>query len=259
VNQGAGFIVASLAKAKQMGVREDRLVYVGAGAAAREPGDVLARDTYDHSASLEASLRGALELNGLAVGDLDCVELYSFFPCIPKLARREIDWPLDRPMSVFGGLTFGGGPVGNYMSHAIVSMLQQLRAGGRHGLLFGNGGFATTNHAIVISRDPALAAHAARSFDMQTQADAVRGAIPPLDENYAGEATIETYTVFYDRTSAPRFGVIIAGPPAGARTLAQVEAKDADLISFLTSGDSEPVGSSGVIASAGGLNVWRSA
>jgi acetyl-CoA C-acetyltransferase len=122
VNQGAAFIVTSLARAKSTGIPETQLVYVGRGAAAREPGDLLARDRVDRSLSLEASLRGALRFNGLTSADLDFVELYSCFPVVPKLARRAIEWPLDKPMTVFGGLTFGGGPVGNYMSHAIASM-----------------------------------------------------------------------------------------------------------------------------------------
>jgi acetyl-CoA C-acetyltransferase len=245
VNQGAGFIVASLAKAKAMGLREDRLVYVGAGAAAREPGDILARDSYSRSASLETSIRKALEFNRLEHDDLDFVELYSCFPCVPKLARRVIDWPLEQPASVFGGLTFGGGPVGNYMSHAIASMVERLRGGGRHGLLFGNGGFATTNHSIVISRDPAVTRDAPREFSVQADADAARGPAPTFVENYAGPGVLETFTVFYDRAGAPRFGVVAARSPKGERFLARVEGNDAEMIRFLTSGESEPVGAAG--------------
>src|SRR5690606_24973235 len=37
VNQGAAVIVTSLAVARELGVPEDRIVYVGAGAAAHEP------------------------------------------------------------------------------------------------------------------------------------------------------------------------------------------------------------------------------
>jgi acetyl-CoA C-acetyltransferase len=258
VNQGAGFIVASLAKAKAMGLSEDRLIYVGAGAAAREPGDILARDSYARSASLETSIRKALEFNVLNEGDLDFVELYSCFPCIPKLARRVIGWPLDRPASVFGGLTFGGGPVGNYMSHAIASMARTLRREGRHGLLFGNGGFATTNHSIVVSRDPAIAKDAPRAFSVQTEADAARGPAPAFVEDYTGPGEIETYTVFYDRAGAPRFGVILARSAKGERFLARVAGDDADAIGFLTSGDSEPVGTSGrAEPGADGLAYWR--
>ena len=38
------------------------------------------------------------------------------------------------------------------MSHAVVSMVFRLRQSGRHGLLFANGGIATHNHSIVLSR-----------------------------------------------------------------------------------------------------------
>ena len=88
VNQGAGFIVASLAEARARGVLDDRLVHIGMGAAAHEPDDFLARDSFDASTSMAASIARAMELNGLTVADLDHVELYSCFPCIPKMARR---------------------------------------------------------------------------------------------------------------------------------------------------------------------------
>lgn len=246
VNQGAGFIVASLAKARDMGVREDRLVYIGAGAAAREPGDIFARDSYEHSASLTTTLQSVLAFNGLAVDDLDFAELYSCFPCMPKLARRAIGWPLDRPATVFGGLTFGGGPVGNYMSHAIASMVERLRHAGRHGLLFGNGGFATTNHAIILSRDEALALTEPSDFNVQAEADSARGEAPVFVDDYEGRARIETYTVFYDRSGAPNFGVVVARTPDKRRRfLARVDGSEANAIAFLTSGEREPVGSVG--------------
>ena len=260
VNQGAGFIVTSLAKAKTAGVSEQHLIYVGCGAAAREPGDVLARDRLDRSLSLEASLQGALRLNGLTSADIDLVELYSCFPVMPKLARRVINWPIDRQMTTFGGLTFGGGPVGNYMSHAIACMTQDLRESGNlHGLLFGNGGFATTSHSIIISRDPAIAAQGSHDPSVQAEADARRGDAPPFRETYSGAADIETYTVFYDRDGAAKSGTIIAKTPAGERTLAHVAATDTDTITFLTNGAREPIGASGLVETdADGLNHWRS-
>lgn len=257
VNQGAGFIVASLAQARAAGVSEDRLVYVGRGAHAREPGDVLARDTLTRSPSMEAALSAALGFNNLTAADLDYAELYSCFPCVPKMARRVIGWPLDRPVTVFGGLTFGGGPVGNYMSHAIAAMVEALRASGRHGLLFGNGGFATTSHAVVLSRDEALAAHGGPPSDVQAQADATRGPALSLIEDYAGPASIETYTVFYDRAGAPKHGVIVARAPTGERFLAYAH-PDEDMIAFLTSGASEPAGAPGhAERNEDGLIVWR--
>ncbi|ANP47650.1 acetyl-CoA acetyltransferase [Candidatus Viadribacter manganicus] len=258
VNQGAAFIVTSLARAKAGGVAEANLVYVGRGAAAREPGDVLARDHVNRSPSLEASLSGALRFNGLTSSDLDCVELYSCFPVMPKLARRAIDWPLDSPMTVFGGLTFGGGPVGNYMSHAIASMTEALRLSGTHGLLFGNGGFATTSHSIIISRDPQIATQGVHDPSVQDDADSWREAAPTLIETYSGEATLETYTIFYDREGAPKSGVIVARTANDERTLTFAGRDDTQLITFLTDGAREPVGVSGQITTdAEGLNHWR--
>ncbi|MBS0386270.1 MAG: acetyl-CoA acetyltransferase [Proteobacteria bacterium] len=256
VNQGAAFIVASLAKAKAIGVRADQLVFVGAGAAAREPGDILARDRFDRSSSMGAALRNALAFNNLSSSDLDWVELYSCFPCIPKLARRIIDWPAERAATVFGGLTFGGGPVGNYMSHAVAAMVQKLRTGGRFGLLFANGGFATTNHAIVLSRD--VPAVGPRDFNVQLEADAARGAAPALIEDYTGPGSIETYTVFYDRAGAPSRGVVIARTPDGARFICRVPGDDLETISFLTSGKHEPVGAHGEASpDSEGVSLWR--
>ncbi len=257
VNQGAGFIVTSLAEARRRGVPEDRVIYVGNGAAAHEAHDPMKRDRYDASPSMTTSIKRALDLNGLTVDDLDHVELYSCFPCVPKMARRVLAWPVDRPASVFGGLTFGGGPIGNYMSHAVVGMVHALRTGGRHGLLFANGGFATHNHTIALASEPIAAARFPRDFDFQAEADAARAPVPPTIEDYEGPATIETYTVLYKRDGSARHGVIMARTPDGSRTLAKVPGDDAARIAFLTDGTNEPVGSRGaIVRNAAGEQVW---
>jgi acetyl-CoA C-acetyltransferase len=256
VNQGAGFIITSLARARAAGVLDSQLVYPGLGAAAHESDDFLARDSYAHSVSMQVSLRRTLALNGLTSSGLDYVELYSCFPCVPKMARRVIGWPLEKPATVFGGLTFGGGPIGNYMSHAVVSMVLALRKSGEYGLLFANGGFATHNHSIVLSRAPRAAFP--QNFDVQPEAEQIRGVIPPLDQGYTGSGIIETYTVLYQRDGSPRFGVVVAHNDSGARFLAKVPSVDADGIELLTSGEVEPVGQSGT-ASAGpnGEAIWQ--
>src|SRR3546814_3803148 len=74
VNQGAGFIVASLAEARRRGIAEDCLIHVGMGAAAREPASILKRDRYDHSVSMETAITRTLALNAMTAGDFDHVE-----------------------------------------------------------------------------------------------------------------------------------------------------------------------------------------
>lgn len=258
VNQGAGFIVASLAAARAAGIPDERLVYVGAGAAAHEPGDYLRRDRYDRSVSMAVSLQKAMELNGVSADDLDFVELYSCFPCVPKMARRVIGWPADRPATVFGGLTFGGGPIGNYMSHAVVSMVLKLREGGRKGLLFANGGYATNNHTIVVGREPFPLEGVQADFDFQAEADAAREPVPELDESYTGPGTVETYTVLYERDGRPKFGVIVGRAPGGQRFLAKIPPSEETTIAFLTSGEAEPVGRKGqAVSGQDGDVYWR--
>ena len=251
VNQSAGFIVASLAEARRRGIPEGRMIHVGMGAAAKEPADVLRRDRFDHSVSMETAICQTLALNGMSRADCDFVELYSCFPCVPKMARRILDWPLDQPASVFGGLTFGGGPIANYMSHAVAAMVEKLRAGARRGFLFANGGLATDNHCIVLANQPfdqpLERATFPQDFDYQAEADAARGAIPPLEEDYCGAASVESYTVFYDRAGEATAGVVVARGAAGQRTLARVDVGDADLLSLLTGGAIEPVGAKGRI------------
>lgn len=257
VNQGAGFLVASLAEARRRGLSEDRLIYVGMGAAAKEPPSILRRDRYNGSVSMETSINRTLALNGMTAQDFDFVELYSCFPCVPKMARRTLGWPVDRPATVFGGLTFGGGPIANYMSHAIVSMVEKLRRDGRYGFLFANGGFATDNHCIVLGKEPIAAASFPQDFDYQAEAEAKRGPVPDLVEDYAGPATIESYTIFYGRDGAPRAGVVVARTPEGRRTLAHVDVGDAAMLAFLTDGKAEPVGAAGQIVALNEGFGWR--
>jgi acetyl-CoA C-acetyltransferase len=79
-----------------------------------------------------------------------------------------------------------------------------------------------------------------------------------LLEEYAGAAKLETYTVFFDREGAPRFGVVIARTPQGARFLARVDGADGETIARLTDATIEPVGAEGMSTRhADGLNRWR--
>jgi acetyl-CoA C-acetyltransferase len=206
---------------------------------------------------MEVSILKTMELNQLSVEDLDAVELYSCFPCVPKMARRVLGWPVDKAATVFGGLTFGGGPIGNYMSHAVASMALKLRETGGTGLLFANGGYATHNHTIAVSTRPIPAASFPRAYDFQAEADAKRGPVPELDQDYTGAASVESYTVFYDREGQPRSGVVVAQTGSGKRTLAHVPASDVATIARLQGKGAEPVGASGTITAGEPLRTWR--
>lgn len=256
VNQGAALLVTSLAVARAAGVAENRIIYVGKGAAAHESDNVLERARWDTSPSMAVTLEQVIARNGLDPQKLDHLELYSCFPCVPKMARRILGLPADRVATEFGGLTFGGGPIGNYMAHAAASMVEKMRVEPGDGLLFANGGFATHNHAILLTTRPLPSGTFPQDYDCQAEANARRGSVPELVDGYEGPAEIETYTVIYDREAQPKFGVVLARIADGRRAIARVPAEDSAMIAFLTSGQVEPVGSKGLVVRDGDFCRW---
>ena len=257
VNQGAGFLVTSLANALAHGVPEDRLVYVGRGAAAHEPEDFLARDGYLSSPSMAVSLRRALELNRLTFDMLDFVELYSCFPCVPKMARRVLGWPLEKPATVFGGA---------HVRRWAHRQLYEPR-GGQHGAAAARAGtpWPALRQRRLRDVQPQPRAHARtapagtppQSFEHQAEADAARGPVPSFVEDFTGPGRIETYTVLYERDGSPRFGSIVGRGASGERFLAKVPAQDTSGIDFLCDGKQEPVGTEGhAVAGPGGGILW---
>lgn len=258
VNQGAAFIVTSLGEARRRGIAEERLVYVGYGAAAHEPDEVLDREALVDSLAIRATMTEVLAANDMTVDEIDEVEFYSCFPAVPKMAMRAIGWPSGKPITVTGGLTFAGGPIGNFMSHAVAKMVENLRGSDKVGLLFANGGYATTSHAIVIGGSAQRAATEARDFDVQDKADAGRGEAPTYIDAFNGAGVIESYTINYGRDGSPSEGLIVGRSPDGAqRFLALVSGEDQAGIDRLLGSAGEPIGSDGEVkAGEDGRNVW---
>ncbi len=252
VNQGGAVILTSLAVARAAGIAEEKLIYVHGGAAAAEPRDYLLRDNYHGSTAQDAVLKAAQSL--APDGQFDAVELYSCFPCVPKMAGRTLELPADMVPTVAGGLTFFGAPLNTYMTHAACAMVRRLRAGGGTGLLYGQGEFVTKHHALVVSRAPAAHARILADESVQADADAARGPVPAFSTEAEGDAVLETFTVIYDREGAPSHGAAIArvGP---ARVLARVT--EADEIAALTDLARSPIGSAGRVRAGDGELLWR--
>lgn len=254
VNQGAAVILTSLERARSLGIDESKLIFIWGGASAMEPRDYLQRDQYARSDAQDVvlnSLRSLAQDNG---AECDALELYSCFPCVPKMTRRVLGLSRDATPTVTGGLSYFGAPLNNYMTHATCAMVRRLRDDkAQTGLLYGQGEFITKHHGIVVSRTPPRQV-LGENYSVQASVDAKRGAVPQLLTDYAGSATIETHTVFYDRDGTAQSGVVIARTPEGARIMARVLASDADAIAALTNAERSPIGLKGrVLKSADGL------
>jgi acetyl-CoA C-acetyltransferase len=257
VNMGGAVLMTSLAKARAAGIAEDRLIHVWGGASAEEPRDYLVRDRFFESHAQNAVLEAAMQLGGGDGRAFDAIELYSCFPCVPKMARRTLGLGADVQPTVTGGLTFFGAPLNTYMTHAACAMVRKLRRDASLGLLYGQGGFVTKHHALVLSRQRPRAA-LAQDTSVQAEADRHRGAVPEFVTEASGKGTVESFTVIYGRHNEVDHGVVMLRMPDGARALARVPAQDGRTLAHLLNMDRTPVGSAGDIVSAGdGVLEWR--
>lgn len=257
VNMGAALLMTSLAKARAAGIPEDRLIHVWGGASAEEQRDYLLRDQFFQSHPQNAVLKAVLDLVGGDGRAFDAIELYSCFPCVPKMARRTLGLGPDVQPTVTGGLTFFGAPLNTYMTHAACAMVRRLRGGAKLGLLYGQGGFVTKHHGLVLSRQ-APRAPLAQDTSVQAEADRQRGQVPDFVTEAAGKGAVESFTAIYGRNNEVEHGVVMLRTEANARALARVPTSDSATLAHLLNLDRSPVGSSGDIATAeDGVLEWR--
>ncbi|MFL6812083.1 MAG: acetyl-CoA acetyltransferase [Bradyrhizobium canariense] len=257
VNMGGAVLLTSLAKARAAGVAEDRLIYVWGGASAEEQRDYLTRDQFVQSYPQNAVLGAVMDLVGGDGKSFDAIELYSCFPCVPKMARRTLGLGADVQPTVTGGLTFFGAPLNTYMTHAACAMVRKLRGGANLGLLYGQGGFVTKHHALVLSRQQPAAA-LAQDTSVQAEADRQRGPVPEFVTEATGKGSVESFTVIYGRNGDVEHGVVMLRTAENARALARVPASDRQTLAHLLNMDRTPVGSTGDIVSAGDeVLEWR--
>jgi acetyl-CoA C-acetyltransferase len=257
VNMGGAVLMTSLAKARAAGIGEDRLVHIRGGASAEEPRDYLERDTFHESHAQNAVLEAVMELAGGDGSAFDAIELYSCFPCVPKMARRELGLGPDMQPTVTGGLTFFGAPLNTYMTHAACAMVRKLRGGARLGLLYGQGGFVTKHHALVLSRQ-APERPLAQEASVQSETNRHRGTVPDFATEASGQGRVESFTVIYGRDNEIDHGVVMLKTSANARALARVPANDRQTLAHLLDMDRTPVGSSGdIVTAAEGVLEWR--
>ncbi len=257
VNMGAAVLLTSLAKARAAGIAEEKLIYPLGGASAEEPRDYLLRDQFFESHPQTAVLQAAMALVGGDGKSFEAIELYSCFPCVPKMARRTLGFSEDVQPTVTGGLTFFGAPLNTYMTHAACAMVRALRRGAKLGLLYGQGGFVTKHHALVVSRQ-APREPLKQDTSVQAISDAHKRAVPEFVTEARGKGKVESFIVIYGRSGEVEHGVVMLRTEQDTRTLARVPVQDTATIGRLLNLDRHPVGSIGDVATAGdGVPEWR--
>jgi acetyl-CoA C-acetyltransferase len=216
VDQASALILCSTDVATRLGIDPSKWIYPWVGTDAQDHLFVSNRDNLYSSPAIRFAGGRCLELAGVDAAGLDLVDIYSCFPSAVQVAARELGLSEDRPLTVTGGLTFHGGPMNNYVMHAIARMAELLRAGaGRNGLVTANGGLLTKHAFGFYSSQPS--GEPFKHEDLQTQVDAT----PRRDvvQGYEGKATIESYTVMYG-AEGPTVAHLACRTPEGNRAWA---------------------------------------
>ncbi len=231
VDMAAALIVCSLERARRMGVDEAKLVYPVSGAEGHDHFSASVRDNFHSSPGVRITGERALELAGLDAADLDFVDLYSCFPSAVQIAASELGLAQHRPLTVTGGLTFGGGPLNNYVMHSIARTVELLREKPQaHALVTGNGGNLYKHaHGVYSGTAPK------RDFRRADVKEEI-AALPRRDclREYEGSGNIESYTVMYEEDE-PRIGHVSFLTGRGERTWVNVS--DADLLADMVRSD----------------------
>lgn len=252
VDQSAAVIVASSAKADELGIAHEKRVYLHGCSDAAERWNPLDRVNYWSSPAIGLSAKKALGMAGKTAADMALFDIYSCFPSAVQIACAEIGIDTNDPrrLTVTGGLPYFGGPGNNYSMHGIVSMMDGLRAKpGAYGLVTANGWYLTKHAMGVYSTMPVQGAWKRENpKDYQKEIDALDS--PEIVREPSGPATIETYTVVHGRDRA-RMGIVIGRDTRGRRFVANTPDDEATLLDLK---GREGVGRSGLVSSAEGGN-----
>ena len=249
VDQGAAVILCSAAAATAAGIPRDRWVFPLAGADADDHWFLSHRLDFHSSPAIRLAGASALALAGASIDQMAHVDLYSCFPSAVEIAAAELGLPDDqasRPLTVTGGLTFGGGPGNNYGTHAVAAMVGALRADpGSQGLVTGLGLVPDQTQRRDLR-------HRARRPDRRARSEPVGPSLPEgtvteeaggfawaspqkavsalpqcsPDTDADGEVTVETYSVSYERSGAPVRAVVACRTPDGRRAWGNVTDTD---------------------------------
>ncbi len=217
VNQGAALILTSVGKARELGIDPAKWVFVHGCAEANEKLLISDRVNYESSPAIRTNARKAFAMAGIALDDIDFIDLYSCFPSAVEAACGALGLAYGDPrgLTITGGLPFFGGPGNNYSMHAIAAMTGKVRGKpGSYGLVTANGGYLSKHATGIYSTTPTRGVWRRESpASYQTEIDVMES--PEFTRQPKGGATVETYTICYGR-SGPERGIVI-GRLTGSR------------------------------------------
>jgi len=255
VNQAAAVVITSVAEAKRLGISEDRWVYLHGAGDAHDHWFPTERENFHSSPGITLAGQKAMQMANRSIDKIDFFDLYSCFPSAVEIARDSLGIPQNDPrrLTVTGGLRFFGGPGNNYPMHSIATMMDVLRKStGSYGLVTGLGWHITKHSVGIYSTEP-MEKPWQREDPKEYQSIIDNSPKPEIEESPDGKATVETYTVLYDREGKPEKGIIVGRLNNNKRFIANTAA-DQSLLTNMT--EEEPIGKTGKVKSGSSINLF---
>jgi acetyl-CoA C-acetyltransferase len=215
VNQAGGLVLCSYEKAKRLGLDERRFVFPLAVVDSNRMVTLSERRELHRSPGFRFAGERAAEHLDRGLDEIDHLEIYSCFPAAVRVQQRELGLGRTRSVTQTGGMTFGGGPLNNFVLQGWVGMIECLRADpGALGLVTAISGLITKQGVSVLGPEPSPA------FLFADVSDAVDAEHRPVhvEADAAGRGRVASYTV--GRIGAAESGVaIVVDLDDGQRTL----------------------------------------
>jgi len=216
VNHSAALLFTTVAEARAAQVPENQWLYPRGTAFCNHAVPVVQRADLSRSPVVRWAGQRAMALAGVTSDGLQHVDLYSCFPAAVQITARELGIPVERGLTVTGGMTFAGGPLNSYVLHSTARMAEVLRADPLSvGLVTSVSGFLTKFGAALWSTEAGV--NGWRGEDVTAEAAAEDQPLPEV-EDPGTDVTVVAGTVKHERDGT-RTRIEVVETPAGGRSL----------------------------------------
>ena len=216
VDQAAGLIFCSAGAARRLGVPVKKWIFPLIAAQCNAMTPLSLRPALHRFPDLKRAGDELRAASGIALEQVDFVDLYSCFPSAVRAQAQELGLRLDpdNAPTVTGGMSFAGGPLNHYTIQAMATLAPKLRASpGATALLSSVSGIMHKQGFGLWSSAPPPTPW--RMLDIGATPQALK---PRWD--YQGPARIAGCTVLH-RKAEPQSAVAICDLDGGGRSIAR--------------------------------------
>ena len=216
VDQASALVFCTAGTARELGLDPARWVVPLVAVESNHMPSLTSRPDLTRAAAMRTLAAAASEAAGVDLTTVDHLDLYSCFPVAVTMAAEGLGVPVDRDLTVTGGMPFAGGPFNNYVFQA-TCRAAELLVGGQEpasALVSCVSGLYTKQGFTLWST-----AAPTRPFSVVDITAQVRAAEPELTVVTvdSGTGTIAGCTVLHDR-GEPTRAVAVLDLDDGTRT-----------------------------------------